>query len=70
VYKDLRRLVRLRDKAFEQGSSYTAAMQQQLKAGLQVLQDVANDIEKRVLVNIKDCLELAGINNFASHLLI
>jgi hypothetical protein len=65
VYKDLRRLIRLRDKAFEAGSTYTAGMQQQLKAGLQVLQDVANEVEKRVLLNVKDCLELAGnvINN-------
>jgi len=59
IYKGLRMLVQLKDKACEQGLAYSASFKAQTKGGFEKLQRVADEVEDRVWENVRDCLVLA-----------
>lgn len=60
VYKDLRKLVQLRETAYEQSESFAHSFKDQLGSTFDCLQECADALEERVWENIGYCRVLAA----------
>eukprot|EP00455_Lapot_gusevi_P046967 TRINITY_DN6276_c0_g1_i2.p1 TRINITY_DN6276_c0_g1~~TRINITY_DN6276_c0_g1_i2.p1 ORF type:complete len:774 (-),score=175.20 TRINITY_DN6276_c0_g1_i2:58-2379(-) len=59
IYKEIRRLVALRDKAFSKGLQYSDNIGETVRESFEALQQVALDLEDRIWLNIRDCISLS-----------